>query len=68
MRFTARYDELDPFSCLYAVMHETGHALYEQGLDENHRFTPEARYLLVSMNPNAALGESNRSCIHSGTS
>ena len=39
-RFTTRYDELDPFSCLYAVMHETGHALYEQGLDENHRFTP----------------------------
>ena len=39
-RFTTRYDELDPFSCLYAVMHETGHALYEQGLDEDHRFTP----------------------------
>ena len=31
----------DPFSCLYAVMHETGHALYEQGLDATHSFTPE---------------------------
>ena len=39
-RFTTRYDELDPFSCLYAVMHETGHALYEQGLDEDHQYTP----------------------------
>ena len=39
-RFTTRFDELDPFSCLYAVMHETGHALYEQGLDFNHSFTP----------------------------
>ena len=39
-RFTTRYDEFDPFSCLYAVMHETGHALYEQGLDENHQYTP----------------------------
>ncbi len=39
-RFTTRFDEQDPFSCLYAVMHETGHALYEQGLDENHSFTP----------------------------
>ncbi len=39
-RFTTRFDEKDPFSCLYAVMHETGHALYEQGLDVNHSFTP----------------------------
>ena len=39
-RFTTRFDEADPFSCLYAVMHETGHALYEQGLDHEHRFTP----------------------------
>ena len=39
-RFTTRFDEKDPFSCLYAVMHETGHALYEQGLDASHSFTP----------------------------
>ena len=39
-RFTTRFDESDPFSCLYAVMHETGHALYEQGLAHEHRFTP----------------------------
>ena len=31
-RFTTRFDEKDPFSCLYAVMHESGHGLYEQGL------------------------------------
>lgn len=35
-RFTTRFDEKDPFSCLYAVMHETGHALYEQGLYKEH--------------------------------
>ncbi|MAJ02256.1 MAG: carboxypeptidase [Euryarchaeota archaeon] len=39
-RFTTRFDEQDPFSCLYAVMHETGHALYEQGLEHSHRYTP----------------------------
>ena len=39
-RFTTRFDEKDPFSCLYAVMHETGHALYEQGLSPEHSFTP----------------------------
>ncbi len=39
-RFTTRFDELDPFSCLYAVMHETGHALYEQGLSKAFSLTP----------------------------
>ncbi|MBT6640088.1 MAG: carboxypeptidase M32, partial [Euryarchaeota archaeon] len=39
-RFTTRFDELDPFSCLYAVMHETGHALYEQGLAKEFSLTP----------------------------
>ena len=39
-RFTTRFDETDPFSCLYAVMHETGHALYEQGLSKEHTLTP----------------------------
>lgn len=39
-RFTTRYDPSEPFSCLYGVMHETGHALYEQGLDPDHSYTP----------------------------
>lgn len=33
VRITARVDENEPFYCLSAVTHETGHALYEQGLD-----------------------------------
>ena len=39
-RFTTRYDRSEPFSCLYGVMHETGHALYEQGLASEHAYTP----------------------------
>ncbi|MDP6869618.1 MAG: carboxypeptidase M32 [Candidatus Poseidoniaceae archaeon] len=39
-RITTRFDELDPFSCLYAVMHESGHGLYEQGLPKQHSYTP----------------------------
>tara|TARA_B110000459_G_scaffold88123_1_gene98632 strand:+ start:706 stop:2238 length:1533 start_codon:yes stop_codon:yes gene_type:complete len=42
-RFTTRFDEKDPFSCLYAVMHETGHALYEQGLAREFSFTPRGQ-------------------------
>lgn len=33
-RITARWDERDPSSGIFAVCHEVGHALYEQGLDE----------------------------------
>ncbi len=32
IRITTRFDENDSFSCFDALMHETGHALYEQGL------------------------------------
>ena len=32
-RITTRVDETDPFNCLYSTIHETGHALYEQGLE-----------------------------------
>ena len=40
VRFTTRYNEAEPFSSLFATMHETGHALYEQGLPEAHLATP----------------------------
>lgn len=33
VRITTRVDESDPFNCIYSTIHETGHALYEQGLD-----------------------------------
>ena len=56
-RFTTRFDETDPFSCLYAVMHETGHALYEQGLDAEHSFTPRGDAVsLEYMNHKAGFG------------
>ena len=39
-RFTTRFDESDPFSCLYAVMHETATHSTNKVLTMNHRFTP----------------------------
>ncbi len=39
-RLTARYNELDFTQSLYAVMHEVGHGLYEQGLPTQHYGTP----------------------------
>lgn len=40
IRITARYSESDWFSGLMAVIHETGHALYEQGLPEQWQGQP----------------------------
>lgn len=40
VRITARMSEEDPLYCLLAVIHETGHALYEQGLDPGLAWQP----------------------------
>lgn len=40
VRITTRFSEEDFLSCLFAVIHETGHALYEQGLPEKYRYQP----------------------------
>jgi len=42
VRFTTRYDEHYVPMSLFGVMHETGHALYEQGFDAKHTGTPMA--------------------------
>lgn len=40
VRITTRINEEEPFSCLTGAVHETGHALYEQGFrDEDERTT-----------------------------
>lgn len=49
VRITTRFDESDPRGAYFGVMHEAGHALYEQGLDVAHDGTPvgEARSIAV---------------------
>ena len=39
-RLTTRYDENYFGDAFFGVLHETGHGLYEQGLDPNHFGTP----------------------------
>jgi carboxypeptidase Taq len=43
VRMTVRHDEKDFTSALYSLIHETGHALYEQGLPEESLDTPCGR-------------------------
>jgi carboxypeptidase Taq len=40
IRMTTRYDEDDAFSGLLAIVHETGHALYNAGLPRDWRHQP----------------------------
>jgi carboxypeptidase Taq len=59
VRITTRYDQDDPLSALMAVLHETGHALYEGGLPPDWRLQPvggsrgmavhESQSLLIEM-------------------
>jgi len=59
VRITTRFDEADFTSSVMAVMHETGHALYEQGLPDAWSFQPvggavnmtvhESQSLLIEM-------------------
>jgi carboxypeptidase Taq len=43
IRVTTRYSAADPSEAMYAVVHETGHALYEAGLPEQWARQPVGR-------------------------
>ena len=39
VRITTRFDENDPFASIYSTIHEVGHALYEQNIDQIYNFS-----------------------------
>ncbi len=43
VRMTTRYDEHEFGDAFFGVLHETGHAMYEQGLDGKHWGTPRGK-------------------------
>lgn len=43
VRITTRTSRSDPFNCIYSTIHETGHAVYEQGIDHAYLLTPLGR-------------------------
>jgi carboxypeptidase Taq len=45
VRITTRYNSRAPQQALFGVIHETGHALYEQGVNERYLGTPLAEAL-----------------------
>ncbi|HXP89552.1 MAG TPA: carboxypeptidase M32 [Fibrobacteria bacterium] len=48
-RITTRIDESDLVSSVFATLHETGHALYEQGLPEDLSGTPLGGFCSMSV-------------------
>ena len=55
VRVTTRYSKKDPFSSLEGVMHETGHALYEQGLPKEWYHQPVGRSRGMAMHESQSL-------------
>ncbi len=49
IRITTRYNPRAPQQALYGVIHETGHALYEQEVDPDHLYTPLSEALSMGL-------------------
>jgi carboxypeptidase Taq len=54
-RITTRYNEHDFLESLMAVLHETGHALYQQGLPASWRHQPVGRALGAAVHESQSL-------------
>jgi carboxypeptidase Taq len=59
-RITTRFDDRDFAGGLLTILHEVGHALYEQGLDPAHYGTPMGEALSVGMDESQARFWENR--------
>ena len=61
-RLTTRYNEHDFTSGLMAILHETGHALYEKGLPEKWRHQPVGASRGMSMHESQSLIVEMQAC------
>ena len=55
VRITTKYDEDDFTSSMMAVLHETGHALYERGLPKDWRHQPVGKAPSMSLHESQSL-------------
>jgi carboxypeptidase Taq len=62
VRLTTRYDEADFTKALMGVIHETGHALYEQGLPEAWLDQPVGRARGMSVHESQSLLHEMQAC------
>jgi carboxypeptidase Taq len=62
VRITTRYDENNFLPSLFGVIHETGHALYEQGLPPDWRHQPVGRARGMSLHESQSLLMEMQAC------
>jgi carboxypeptidase Taq len=62
VRITTRYDESDFASSVMAVLHETGHALYERGLPRDWRNQPVGEARSMSLHESQSLLMEMQAC------
>jgi carboxypeptidase Taq len=62
VRITTRYDEADVFGALMGVLHETGHALYEQGRPVAWRGQPAGQARGMSLHESQSLIVEMQAC------
>ncbi len=55
VRITTRYDETNFISGLYGILHETGHALYEQNLPKKHELQPVSEHCGMTIHESQSL-------------
>lgn len=48
-RITTRVNKSTPFDCLYSVIHEVGHAVYEQNMPPAHATAPAGQYASMAV-------------------
>jgi carboxypeptidase Taq len=62
VRITTRYDEKNFTKSVMGVLHETGHALYEQGLPEAWRYQPVGRVHSMALHESQSLLMEMQAC------
>jgi carboxypeptidase Taq len=62
VRITTRYDESNFMSALMGVIHETGHAMYEQGLPKDWRSQPVGKALSAGTHESQSLLMEMQAC------
>jgi carboxypeptidase Taq len=69
-RITTRVNPENPLDCLYSVIHEVGHSVYEQRMPAEHAMTPAGHYASIGIHESQSrmfenqIGRSRAFCGH----
>ena len=61
VRITTRYEADNPLATLFSTLHESGHAMYEQGSNPAYERTPLAGGTSLAVHDRSSVGNVNNS-------